>query len=321
VLKISAEQYRPFGRTGLTVPPLAFGARPLGSEGRPIADSTKLALCGEWFRHCDAPVLIDTCAQCGRKEGLQSLRRVLESLEVSAKEVLLCHTLSGSTPRGGTSSLDEREVRRWWNRDCQLLGEAYHPRVVALAIPDANLQAHESASRRERDIAQLRQAFGLLREMKDSGEIAAAGLAGREWRFLREVSMTVRPDWVRLQNCLTLSDHPAELLTFLDHLAAEHVPVVCAGVLPGFNNRIAEAVDSPQVIAWRRSFIALCQGYGFSPIHVAIRFALRAPAVAAVAVNTSQPGRVAENVRSALEPVPEPLWESLREEGLLAFGT
>ena len=41
------------------------------------------------------------------------------------------------------------------------------------------------------------------------------------------------------------------------------------------------------------------------------------PGVAAVVVNTSQPERVRENVRAAIERLPDAFWESFGEEGLL----
>jgi D-threo-aldose 1-dehydrogenase len=127
---------------------------------------------------------------------------------------------------------------------------------------------------------------------------------------------------------LTVMNHPAELLDFISSLAARQVAVINSavfhsGFLVGgryFDNRVADAGDpaDQRLFAWRKSFVALCHGHGVSPAHACIQFGLSAPGIVAVALNSSHPDRVAENVQSVLTKVPDSFWTSMKEEGLLA---
>jgi D-threo-aldose 1-dehydrogenase len=64
--------------------------------------------------------------------------------------------------------------------------------------------------------------------------------------------------------------------------------------------------------------VALCHGHGITPARACIEFALSAPGIAAVAINTSHRDRIAENVASAITPVPSVFWSSMKDERLLA---
>jgi D-threo-aldose 1-dehydrogenase len=122
--------------------------------------------------------------------------------------------------------------------------------------------------------------------------------------------------------------HVPDLVQFMDSLAARQVPIVLGGVFQeGFlvgGQRLDNQDLNPddprdaRQLAWRKSFVALCQGHGISPAHACIQFAMSAPGAVAVAINTSRPERVAENIRSVLTSAPDALWESMKEEGLLA---
>jgi D-threo-aldose 1-dehydrogenase len=71
------------------------------------------------------------------------------------------------------------------------------------------------------------------------------------------------------------------------------------------------------LLAWRKAFVALCDGHGITPAHACIQFALSLPGVVAVQLDSSYPDRVAENIRSGFTRVPPNFWASMIEEGLL----
>jgi D-threo-aldose 1-dehydrogenase len=122
--------------------------------------------------------------------------------------------------------------------------------------------------------------------------------------------------------------HPIDQLQRLDSLASQQIPIICGGALDGgfltggtqINGRAID-LDDPadqSLVTWRKAFTSLCHGYGVRPAHACIQFSLQLPGVVAVSMRTSSPERVRENIEAALNPVPEGLWASMREEGLLA---
>ena len=137
----------------------------------------------------------------------------------------------------------------------------------------------------------------------------------------------VEPDWVTLAGGCTLMRHSREMLAFMGELAQRQIPLLLGGVFDGGfpvgGNRLDGRVlstDDPadrSLFAWRKAFVALCDGHGVSPAHACIQFALSAPGVVAVLLDSSYPDRVVENVNSVIERVPDKFWASMKEEGLL----
>jgi D-threo-aldose 1-dehydrogenase len=110
-------------------------------------------------------------------------------------------------------------------------------------------------------------------------------------------------------------------------LADRRVPIILAGVFDGgflaggnrLDGRAVNADDPSQrwLFAWRKAFVALCDGHGISPTHACIQFALSLRGVVAVQLDSSYADRVAANIRSVYTEVPRGFWESMKEEGLL----
>jgi D-threo-aldose 1-dehydrogenase len=131
-----------------------------------------------------------------------------------------------------------------------------------------------------------------------------------------------------IAGCLTVMNHPAELVAFLTSLAEKQIAVVNSGIFHAgflvgggsFDDRLVspEHTADQRLFAWRKSFVALCHGHGVSPAHACIQFALSLPGIVAVALDTSHPDRVGENVESVLQSIPEAFWASMKEERLLA---
>ena len=163
--------------------------------------------------------------------------------------------------------------------------------------------------------------------MKAAQQVSGIGVAAKDWRVVREIDSAARLDWVTLVGGFTIMRHPHELLEFMASLAARQIPIVGAGIfhcnlLVGgnrFEDRALSRENSEHasLFAWRKAFAALCHGHGVAPAHACIQFALCAPGVAAVVINTSRPERVAENAASSVTKLPDALWASMQEEGLL----
>jgi D-threo-aldose 1-dehydrogenase len=202
--------------------------------------------------------------------------------------------------------------------------------LVAIDSPDAYLSAAQSAADRNQRWHEILGAYRKLDELKAGRQVAGVGIAAKDWRVVREIESAVDLDWVMLIGSFTVMRHPPELLDFMASLAARQIPMISAGIFHGdfllggssFDSRPVSPEDPADrsLFAWRKSFVALCHAHGISPAHACIQFALAAPGVAAVAINTSHPDRIAENANYSIVKVPEAFWASMKEEGLLAGG-
>ena len=105
-----------------------------------------------------------------------------------------------------------------------------------------------------------------------------------------------------LSGSLTIMRHPPEVLELLADLAERQIAVVVSGLLHGGFLTGGSSLDCRPVcpdnqadrlhVAWRKSFVALCEGHGVSPVEACVQFGLSAPGVVAVRLDTSHPDRV-----------------------------
>jgi D-threo-aldose 1-dehydrogenase len=308
-MKFLCDQHLPFGKTGLAIPPIVFGTAALGNANRVIPELTKLAICGEWFRGVAPPVFIDAAYRHGNGMALEQLGRVLRRLDIASEEIVIGLELDGEQSPSDAGQPKYDRLMECWVKSRRLLGEAYRPKLVS--VGDADVDAWRAAS-----------------ELKDAKEVLGAGIGIKDWRAARDYIATIEPDWITLTGGCTLMRHSPEMLAFMAELARRQIPIVVAGAFDGgflvggnqLDGRVVSADDPADraLFAWRKAFVALCEGHGISPAHACIQFALTAPGVVAVLLKSSYPDRVAENVNSVCQRVPDNLWASMKEEGLLA---
>jgi D-threo-aldose 1-dehydrogenase len=316
VLKILATDYRPFGTTGLTLPPLALGTSALGNAGGVVSQPRKLTLWGEWLNCVTPPIWLETGNCRGGTAALDAIAHVARRLDISPDDFVISDSVSWN------------DVTQAWRPDCALLDDPYRPKLVALAGADEYLAGADTPAEEDRRLDEIVGAFQTLSKLKEAGEIAGVGLDGNDWRPVEMIERHVRPDWVRLAGCYSPLRHEPDLLRFMTSLSERKIPIVLAGIFQGgflvggpkLDNGTLDPSDPRDArhLAWRKSFVALCQGHGISPAHACIQFALSAPGVTAVAIDTTRPEHVAENVQSVLTTVPAAFWESMSEEGLLS---
>jgi len=326
-MAITFDQHQPFGRTGLLVPPMMFGTAALGNVRRVTAEQTKFEICGQWFQHVVPPIFIDTSAVYGGGLALEMLRRALARYGVAQQEVIVNLRLPlrngrEKEPRGGTESF-----LRHWHDACRVLGDRYIPQLVSIAgVDDHTTLANLPAERNERPRVFF-DAHDALCQLKSRGELRGIGLVANDWRLTKQLVAAADLDWVMLVGSLTIMRHPPELLDFLQLLSARQIPTVLHGVFHcGFllggnvcDGRVVDPEDphDRQLFTWRKAFAALCHGHGVSPTHACIQFALSAPGVVSVAIDTSHPDRIAENAAAVCTQISPSFWQSMREEGLL----
>ena len=345
-MRLTADQYRPLGRTGLRVPPIVFGTSALGNLYQVISDVAKLEIASEWFAHVAPPVVLDSAGKYGAGLALEMIGSALAKFEIPPDEVIISNKLGWkraplASPEptfepGLWIDIQHDAVQRisydgmheCWEEGCRLLGGNYRPQLVSVHDPDEYLAAAASPDDRRRRFDDILGAYRALAELKQRGEVRGVGVGAKDWRVVEAIDAAVRLDWVMLANSFTVLRHPPELIAFMQGLAERGIAIVNsavfhAGFLVGgkyFDYLVLDPdsdADRP-LFAWRKSFVALCEAHGISPTHACIQFGLSGPGVVAVALNTSHADRIAQNVAAVVNPVPDQFWASMKEEGLLA---
>jgi D-threo-aldose 1-dehydrogenase len=307
-----SDRYWLLSNTGLRLPPILLGTSALGNVGRVMTDQAKIALCGEFLQQVAPPVWLEVSYADGDGMAIEVLGRALRRLDVSGAEVAIQLALDTRTfdaaDAAGTSRTDS--IAECWDKCCRLLGEEFRPKLVSIEDADE-------------------ESWRVLGELKAAGEVRGIGIATADWRGAAERVAALAPDWVMLRG-YTVMRHSAEMISCLTGLAAQPVPVVLRGVFEGgflvgssrLDGRVLHSEDAADrsILAWRKGFVALCDGHGITPAHACIEFALAGPGVVAVRLETSYADRVVQNVQSVAQNVPANLWQSMKEEGLLGEG-
>jgi D-threo-aldose 1-dehydrogenase len=265
---------------------------------RVITEQAKVAICGEWFRHVEPPVICHVSYRFGDGIALEVLGRALRRFEISGREIVIELSIEG----------EASDIKGSWDKSCWLLGTEYRPKLISI---------------RNADAATWQAAL----DLKATNAVHGVGFESRDWQSAAREVAAIKPDWVTLAGGCTVMRHAPDCLAFLTDLASQQIPVILAGVFDGGflvgGNRLDEravSMDGEEYrafISWRKAFVALCDGHGISPAHACIQFALSLPGVVAVQVDSSFCDRVAENIHSAFVEVPANFWASMREEGLL----
>jgi D-threo-aldose 1-dehydrogenase len=296
IMSVPRDFQRELGATGLAIPPILFGTAAFGNVPRVITDQARLAIISEWLRANRGSIFVEARYEHGDGVSLEVLGRMLRRLDISADEVIIQLTVV-------------KDVSETWERCCRLLSDAYRPKLLALEGTDQH-------------------AWQAALDLKSSGRVRGVGIVASCGAAELKTSAAANPDWVTLACGPTVMQHGPELLATLAGLQKEQIPVISAGVFEGgflvgrnqLDGRPLRPEDNADrsVLAWRKAFVALCDGHGISPAHACIQFALALPGIVAVRVESSYADRIAEDSHAAVTPVPENFWASLREEGLLS---
>ena len=336
--------HRPLGKTGLSIPTVVFGATCLGNLFVEMSDGDKRELIQQWLAHMPAPVAIDSAGKYGAGLSLEVLGRELKALGVKPGDVILSNKLAWrrvplTTPEptfepgvwiglkhDAVQDISYDGILRCYDDGCRMLGD-YRPQLVSVHDPDEYLAATEDREDRRRRLDDILGAYRALEELRDAGQVSGVGVGAKDWRTIRELSSLCRLDWVMMANSFTVLNHPPELVRFIDTLAERQIGLINSAVMHGgflgggnfFDYRPIDPADREDArrLQWRDQFAQICQRHERSPFQVAVAFGLSHPGVAAVALSTSQPGRVGEMVSAALGDIPSALWSELRGLGLI----
>ena len=330
--------HRILGQTGIRVPSVIFGTSCLGNLYTEIPLPTKLATMREMFRQTPPPVALDTAGKYGAGLALEVIGQSLRQLAIAPHDVVISNKLGwyrvplrapeptfergvwAGIEHDAESRISYAGIHACWEQGCQLLGAPYRPALVSVHDPDEYL-APDPAGR----WADVRGAYRALFELKSRGAVQAIGIGAKDWRVIQAVANEVPLDWVMLACSLTVYSHPPELLNFIASLHARGVAIINSAVFhagfltggPWFDYRKPDPRQDAALFAWREKFHAICRQFAVEPAAACVQFGLAVPGIIAVALNTSQPARIAANLANAQAVIPAEFWRALKTANLL----
>ncbi|BDA86997.1 D-threo-aldose 1-dehydrogenase [Aureimonas sp. SA4125] len=329
-------------RANIELTLLGMGTAPLGGLYAPVAlEDARAALKAAWdagIRHFDAAPMYGL----GRAEHLvgELLREAdPESFHVSTKVGRLMsfdrpgRTLPPEPPKnefdsGWHNGLPFREVfdysydamLRSYDDSRQRTGLG---RLDILFVHDIGRVTHGELHEHHWSALTKGGGFRALEELKAAGLIAGFGLGVNEWQVIRDAMDEADLDICLLAGRHTLLDGDAAE-TFLPLALKRDVDLVIGGV---FNSGILASssgrkkfnyVDAPaEVLAKVERLEAACRSFDVPLPAAAIQYPLRHPAATNVVIGAKTAAQVQQNVAWFEMPIPEALWQTLEDDGLI----
>ena len=332
-------QYRQLGNTSLKIPPIIFGTSALGNLFSELPESTKHQIISECITNLDGPALFDSAGKYGAGLALEVLGEHLEALEVQPQDVIISNKL-GWYRKPLTTAEPTFESGAWiglkndaeqrisydgimecWEQGNKLLGGKYHPSMVSVHDPDEFLAAAQDGLEWTQRFGQIIEAYRALADLKKEGKVKAIGVGAKNWKIIRALAPEVDLDWVMFANSMTILNHPADLLKFMAELHDAKIGIINsavfhAGFLTGgqYFDYVPIQPDSEAnkaIFEWRKSFFELCQKFQVLPAQACVSFGMTPPGVISIALNTSNPKRVKENIAAVTAKVPHEFWNEM----------
>jgi D-threo-aldose 1-dehydrogenase len=326
---------RPVGRTALVVPPLGFGAAPLGNLYRAITDAGAAATIGAaldtGLRYVDtAPYygfgLSETRvgAALGDKPDVivsTKVGRLLEPLAspAAARER---HGFIDAMPFDPIYDYSHDGVLRSFEASLKRLGR---DRIDILYVHDIGRAVHG-----EMHAARMAElidggGFAALERLRGEGAVSAVGVGVNETAVCIELMERVRLDVILLAGRYTLLEQ-APLDELFPRCAAAGTSIVIGG--PYNSGILALGADAtgahynydqvPEGVRRRvRAIERVCAAHAVALPAAALRFVLAHPLVASVIPGLANLAEVAATAAYAAVSIPPALWDDLKTEGLL----
>lgn len=326
----------------IQLPEVIFGTSGLGNLYVSLSEETKLSIISECLKHSAVPAVFDSAGKYGAGLALESLGSCLAKLKVHPDEVVISNKLGWLRTElktdeptfepGVWKDLRHDAVQRisyngileCYEQGNGLLGN-YSAQMVSVHDPDEYLAAAASAVDWDNRYHDILDAYMALAELKDAGQVNAIGVGAKDWRIIQKICMDVQLDWVMIANSMTIHSHPRELLKFMEKLQMQGITIINsaifnAGFLIGsdcYNYQAVSRETRPDLYEWRDNFYRLCETYKLAPASVCTSFVFQAPGVRSIALNTTNPDRVAMNTKLKNVQIPAGFWEEMRAQKLI----
>ena len=297
---------RPFGPTGLRVPPLCIGCAPLGDMVDTFAYSVPedRALATLRAAFASPITFIDTAASYGDGEAERRIGVVLREFGGLPDGYVLATKADRDLRTGDFSG---GQIERSVERSLRLLG-LDRLQIVYLHDPEHTTFEQAMAPGGPTEV--------LLR-LKEQHIIEHVGVAGGPVDMEIRYVETDAFEAVITHNRYTLLNRAADRL--LDVAAERGLAVLNAapygsGILakgPDAYPRYAYQDAPADLVERTRRIAAACARFGVPLGAAALQFSLRDPRITATIVGMTRPERIAQTLELARHPVPEALWLEL----------
>ena len=200
-------------------------------------------------------------------------------------------------------------------------------KYVSVHDPDEYLAIADSVADENKRYRDILGAYEALHELKRMGKVDAIGVGAKDWRSIARIDNDVKLDWVMIANSMTVHSHPTELLNFMKKLERQGTKIINsavfnAGFLTGgdFYNykRIdPDTTSGRKLYEWREHFNQVCAAFCVDPAAACVKFSIASPGVHSIALSTTNPVRVPQNMALLDAIIPVGFWEQLHGEGLI----
>ncbi|MBK1879812.1 aldo/keto reductase [Pelagicoccus mobilis] len=330
----------------LALPKIVFGSSALGNLYEAVPYERKLEIVRNWVSYQPEKVVIDSAGKYGAGLSLECIGKCLKELEVEPSRVLISNKLGWKRiplraeevqfekgvwvglENDAVQDLSYDGIMECYEQGNELLGD-YDARLLSVHDPDEYLESANTPEEVEGCYAQILESYRALADLRLAGKASGIGVGSKDWKTVKRLYEDGVPlDWVMLANSFTLLTHSQEVIDFIDTLHRAGVVVINsavfnAGFLIGgdwYNYRKVTPEEHPGLFEWRKRFMDLCTEFGISPAEACCQFALSPPGIVSLALNTSKPGRVADNVSLVSANVPSAFWRALKDNELLDPG-
>ncbi|HYH12257.1 MAG TPA: aldo/keto reductase [Thermomicrobiales bacterium] len=298
---------RPFGTTGIQVPPISIGCAPLGNMPDTFAYSVSEDDALETIRTAlDSPInYIDTAAAYGDGESERRIGIVLRERSGLPADAVL-ETKVGASPDG---AYDGDSTRRRLERSLELLGM---DRVEIVFLHDPEAIGFEAAMAPGGPVE-------VLESYRDQGVVGHLGVAGGPIDLMIRFVETDRFEAVITHNRYTLLNRIADPLLTLGHekgIAVLNAAPYGSGILakgPEAYPRYAYQQAEGTMVERAHQLAEICARHGIPLAAASLQFSMRDPRITSTIVGMSKPQRIPDTVDLARHPIGDDVWQELAE--------
>lgn len=298
--------HRPFGQTGIMVPPLCLGCAPLSSLPQAfnyaVPEERALATIRAAF---NSPMnYLDTSNSYGGGESERRIGKVIRELGGVPTGAIL---QSKADREAATNDFSGPRMRRSIEESLERLGIE---RLEIAFLHDPEYGSYD-------EIIAPGGAVDTLRDLQREGLIGHLGVAGGPIALLIKFLERGGFAAVLTHNRYTLLDQSAEPL--IEYATARGIAVLNAapyggGLLvkgPEASPKYMYRDATPEQLARVRQIAALCDEYGVPLPAAALQFSTRDDRIASTVVGLTRPERLTETIALYRQPIPEEFWARL----------
>lgn len=316
---------RELGRTGVRVPPLGLGCAPVGNFQRPVSEErAQRTLATALELGC---TYLDTAPHYGVGLSEERLGRALAgrppgSYVLSTKVGRRLRELEpGEEVPPGEGFVDTPRRAREWDLTRDGIWRTMEASLERLGVDRIDVLLLHDVENHVPEV--YRTAFPALAELREQKLVRAVGFGMNHSDVLARFVADLDVDVVLCAGRWTLLDRTAHD-DLLPVCARRSTSVVVGGVYNSgllADPRAGATYDyraaPPELLHRAQRLAACCAEFDVPLRAAALRFPFGHPAVASVVVGTADPEAVRDNVELFSHPVPDELWHTLVDRGLV----